>query len=54
MKHVISFLTRLTVASSLYVALAERAGCQLLTAHQKVIRATRKHFSPVLPFANLP
>ncbi len=50
----ISFLTRLTVAPSLYVALAESAGCQLLTDYQNVIRATRKHFSFVLPFANLP
>jgi predicted nucleic acid-binding protein len=50
----ISFLTRLTVASSLYVALAEQMKCQLLTAQLKVIRATRKHFSFVLPFANLP
>jgi predicted nucleic acid-binding protein len=50
----ISLLTHLTVASSLYVALAEREACQLITAHQKFIRATRKHFSFVLPFANLP
>jgi predicted nucleic acid-binding protein len=34
----ISFMTHLTVASSLYVALAEQAKCQLLTAHHKVIR----------------
>lgn len=50
----ISFATRLTVAASLYIALAEREQCQFLTVDQKVIRNTRKYFSFVLPFANLP
>jgi predicted nucleic acid-binding protein len=50
----IALLARLTVAASLYIALAEREQCQLLTADQKVIRNTRKHFSFVLPFANFP
>jgi predicted nucleic acid-binding protein len=50
----IALLTRLTVASSLYVALAEREQCQFLTAFPKVIRNTRKHFSFILPFASLP
>src|SRR5580692_11610362 len=38
----ISLSTRLSVFASLYVALAEREKCQLLTADQKVIRSTRK------------
>lgn len=51
---VISLTTRLTVFASLYVALAEREQCQLVTADQKVIRNTRRHFSFVLPVASLP
>ena len=50
----ISFLTQLKVAPCLYLALSEQEQCQLLTADQRVIRATRKHFSFVLPFANFP
>ncbi len=46
--------TRLSLSAALYVALAEREQCQLLTADQKVIRNTRKHFSFILPFASLP
>ncbi len=51
---VISLDTRLTVFASLYVALAEREQCQLVTADQKVIRNARRHFSFVLPVASLP
>ena len=51
---VIALLTRLTIYASLYIALAEREQCQLLTADQKVIRNTRKHFSFILPFTSLP
>jgi len=49
----IAFATGLTVTSSLYVALAEQEQCQFVTAYQKVIRNTRKHFSFILPFALL-
>lgn len=50
----IAMATELTVHASLYIALAEREQCQLLTAGQKVIRNTRKHFSFILPFVSLP
>jgi predicted nucleic acid-binding protein len=46
--------TKLTVHASLYLALAEREQCQLLTADQRAIRSTRKQFSFILPFASLP
>ncbi|WP_020474862.1 type II toxin-antitoxin system VapC family toxin [Zavarzinella formosa] len=49
----IALSNRLTVFSSLYLALAEREQCQFLTADQKLIRATRRQFSFVLPFAAL-
>jgi len=50
----ISLSTRLTLFPSMYLALAEREQCPLLTADNKVIRATRKQYSFVLPFAALP
>ena len=46
--------TRLQLFASLYVALAEREQCQLLTADQKLLRAARRHFSFVVPLASIP
>jgi hypothetical protein len=37
-----------------YVALAEHAGCQLVTADQKSINNLAPHFPFILPLASLP
>lgn len=50
----ISLATRLSLFARLYVALAEREKCQLVTADQKVIRKMRNKFSFVTDFATLP
>ncbi|WP_020475277.1 type II toxin-antitoxin system VapC family toxin [Zavarzinella formosa] len=50
----IALSTRLTVCGGLYVALAEREQCQLLSADQKALRIARKHFPFVVPFASFP
>jgi len=46
----ISLSTRLTVAASLYVALAEQEQCPFLTADQKIVRNTRNRFPFVVTF----
>jgi predicted nucleic acid-binding protein len=51
---VIALETRLTIYHSLYVALAERESCELLTADQKLLRKIRKKFTFVVDFASLP
>src|SRR6266508_6242296 len=50
----IALTTRLNLFGSLYVALAEREHCQLLTADQKLLRNTRRHFNFVVPLASIP
>jgi predicted nucleic acid-binding protein len=50
----IALTTRLQLFASLYVALAEREQCQLLTTDQKLLRAARRHFSFVIPLASIP
>lgn len=50
----IALLTRLTIADGLYVALAEREGCTMITAEQKLLRKTHKQFPFVIAFASLP
>ena len=50
----IAFTTRLNLFASLYVALAEREQCQLLTADQKLLRNTRRHFNFVVSFDSIP
>jgi predicted nucleic acid-binding protein len=50
----IALLTRLTIADSLYIALAEREGCTMIAAEQKLLRKTRQHFPFVVDFALLP
>jgi len=50
----IALSTRLTVFASLYVALAEREKCELLSADLKMIRKLRTHFPFVRDFASIP
>ncbi len=50
----IALNSRLQLFAGLYVALAEQEQCQLLTADQKLLRAARRHFTFVVPFASIP
>ena len=50
----ISSRTRSGYYDCLYVALAEREGCQLITADQKSINNLAPHFPFILPLASLP
>ena len=50
----IALSTRLTHFAGLYLALAEREQCQLLTADPKILRHTRKYFPFVVAFDLLP
>jgi predicted nucleic acid-binding protein len=50
----ITITGRLQLFPSLYVALAEREQCQLLTADQKLLRNTRRHFQFVVSLASIP
>jgi predicted nucleic acid-binding protein len=51
---VIALSTQISFYASLYLALAERENCELLTAASKVIRNARKHFPFVIDFASIP
>ena len=50
----ISSRTRSGYYDCLYVALAEREGCELITADQKSINNLAPHFPCVVPLASLP
>src|SRR5947208_17145066 len=50
----ISSATRQGVYDCLYVALAERAGCELVTADDKLIRNLQAQFPFIRPLASLP
>src|SRR6266481_1063302 len=50
----ISSRTRSGYYDCLYVALAEREGCQLITADQKSVNNLAPHFSFIVPLATLP
>jgi predicted nucleic acid-binding protein len=50
----ISSRTRSGYYDCLYVALAEREGCELVTADQKSINNLAPHFPFILPLASLP
>jgi predicted nucleic acid-binding protein len=50
----ISSLTRQGVYDCLYVALAEREGCELLTADTKLINNLQPTFPFIVPLASLP
>jgi predicted nucleic acid-binding protein len=47
-------LTRSTVYDCLYVALAEREGCELITADDRLVRNLQPQFSFLVPLASLP
>jgi predicted nucleic acid-binding protein len=42
------------VYDALYVALAEREGCELVTADDKLVNALQSKMPFVIPLANLP
>jgi predicted nucleic acid-binding protein len=50
----ISSQTRCGLYDCLYVALAEREGCELVTADDKLIKNLRPHFPFILSLASLP
>ena len=50
----ISSQTRSGLYDCLYVALAEREGCELVTDDQKLIANLKPHFPFVVPLASLP
>lgn len=52
--HAIAELTQASVYDCLYVALAEREGCELVTADDKLVRKLRPHFSFLVPLASFP
>ena len=45
---------RIGVYDCLYVALAEREGCELITADDKLVRDLLAHFPFVVPLSSLP
>ncbi|MBS0210572.1 MAG: type II toxin-antitoxin system VapC family toxin [Planctomycetes bacterium] len=45
---------RRSIYDSLYVALAEREQCQLVTADQKLLNSLRGHFTFIVDLASLP
>jgi predicted nucleic acid-binding protein len=50
----ISSQTRSGLYDCLYVALAEREGCELVTDDQKLIANLKPHFPFIIPLASLP
>src|SRR2546421_6347536 len=50
----ISSQTRSGFYDCLYVALAEREGCELVTADDKLIKNLQPHFPFIIPLASLP
>lgn len=50
----ISSQTRSGLYDCLYVALAEREGCELVTDDQKLIANLKPHFPFIVPLASLP
>jgi predicted nucleic acid-binding protein len=52
--YAIAELMYATVYDCLYVALAEREGCQLITADDKLVRKLQPRFPFVVPLSSLP
>ena len=52
--YAIATLTKASVYDCLYIALAERAGCELITADDKLVRKLQPHFPFVVPLSSLP
>lgn len=50
----ISSQTRSAFYDTLYVALAEREGCELITADTKLIHNLQPHFPFIVPLSSLP
>ncbi len=50
----IALKARIAVYDCVYVALAEREGCELITADRRVFNALRKDFSFITELATLP
>ncbi len=50
----ISSAFRIGVYDCLYVALAEREGCELVTADDKLVKTLQPHFPFIRPLATLP
>jgi predicted nucleic acid-binding protein len=46
--------TRMSVYGCLYVALAEREGCDLVTADDRLVRALQPQFPFIVPLSSLP
>jgi predicted nucleic acid-binding protein len=54
MKYVLDASAALCWVDCLYVALAEREACELVTDDQKLIANLTPHFPFILPLASLP
>jgi predicted nucleic acid-binding protein len=52
--YVISSAMRIGIYDCHYVALAEREGCELVTADDKLVKNLQKQFSFILPLSSLP
>jgi predicted nucleic acid-binding protein len=52
--YVIAELTQASVYDCLYVALAEREKCELITADDKLVKKLQPHFPFVIPLSSLP
>src|SRR5436190_18754187 len=52
--YAISSHHRIGVYDCLYVALAEREGCEFVTADDRLVRVLRPHFPFIVPLASLP
>jgi len=52
--YAISSAARIGVYDCLYVALAEREGCELVTADDKLVKKLQKPFPFILPLSSVP
>ncbi len=52
--HQIAETTVASVYDSLYIALAEREGCEFVTADDRLVKNLRPAFSFIIPLASLP
>jgi predicted nucleic acid-binding protein len=52
--YALSSQYRVGVYDCLYVALAEREGCELVTADDKLVKSLRPHFPFIVQLASLP
>jgi predicted nucleic acid-binding protein len=52
--YAIGTVTRVAIYDCLYVALAEREGCLLITSDQKLITNLQKPFPFIVPLSSLP